>query len=208
MNNWDNLWSDLNISPSRIEKKSWEIHHKRVFKIYKKFLRKIKIKNPKIVELGCGSGELTARLIKKCGGTATLIDNSKEALKLAARNFENQEIKAKFLLKDVFKYKPKEKFDIVHSEGLIEHFIGKKQKEMIEAHKRFLKKNGFIIITVPRPAWYYKIWKWFLEKTNRWPFGFEKALNKYELKKILEDCELKVLDFFEYSRYSFALAKI
>jgi cyclopropane fatty-acyl-phospholipid synthase-like methyltransferase len=183
-------------------------HHNKVFGIYQEFFSKLKIKNPKIIELGCGSGEITARLIKMYGGSATLVDNSKEAISLTSKNFKKYKIKAKIIQKDLFKFKPQEKFDIVHSEGLIEHFLGGKQNKIIEVHKKCVKKDGFIIISVPRPVWYYKIAKCLLEKVNKWPFGFEKAMNKNDLKKALENCDLKVLEVLEYNRYSFALAKI
>jgi cyclopropane fatty-acyl-phospholipid synthase-like methyltransferase len=207
MNNWDVFWLK-NVSSSFLYKNVLKIHHNRVFKIYQKFLNQLKIKNPKIIELGCGSGELTARIIKNYGGSATLLDNSKEAIFLASKKFEKYGIKVKLLKKDLFKFKPKEKFDIVHSEGLIEHFLDEKQRKIIDAHKKHVKKDGYIIISIPRPAWYYKITKWILEKTNKWPFGFENAMNKYELKKALENCGLKVLETFEHHRYSFALAKL
>ena len=165
------------------------------------------MKNPKVIELGCGSGEITARIIKMYGGSATLVDNSKEAVILASKNFKKYKIKAKFIQKDLFKFKPQEKFDIVHSEGLIEHFLGEKRNKIIEVHKKCVKKDGFIIISVPRPVWYYKIAKWLLEKVNKWPFGFEHAINSYELKEILENNGLRVLESVNRFRYAFALAK-
>ena len=207
VNNWDNLWSK-GISSSWIEDKIWKLHHNEIFEIYQKILDKLGIKNPKVIELGCGSAELTARIMRKYGGSATLVDNSKDALVLASKAFKEYKLKARLVKKDLFDFEPEEKFDIVHSEGLIEHFLNENQKNIVNVHKSFLKKNGFLLICVPRPAWYYKIAKWILEKTNKWPFGFEKAMTKYELKKALENCDLKVLKFLEHSRYSFALAKI
>jgi len=205
MSNWDIFWKSEN---SIINSIGIRIHHRMVFRIYKKVLDSLNLKGPSIIELGCGSSELTARILKMYGGSATLVDNSKEALNVTRLKFKKHNLKAEFVYRDLFNFKPKKKFDIVHSEGLIEHFLDEKQKEIIEVHKKCVKKDGYIFICVPRPAWYYKISKWFLEKVNKWPFGFEKAMNKYELKKVLEDCELKVLDFLENGRYSFALAKI
>jgi len=205
MNNWDVVWLK---TPKWIYEFFWRRHHNKVFSIYQEFFSKLKIKNPKIIELGCGSGEITARLIKMYGGSATLVDNSKEAVILASKNFKKYKIKAKIIQKDLFRFKPQEKFDIAHSEGLIEHFLGERQNKIIEVHKNCVKKDGLIIISVPRPVWYYKIAKWLLEKVNKWPFGFEKAMNKNDLKKALENCGLKVLEVLEYNRYSFALAKI
>jgi cyclopropane fatty-acyl-phospholipid synthase-like methyltransferase len=207
MSNWNNLWSK-GISSSWIEDKVWKLHHNEIFEIYQKILDKLEVKNPKVIELGCGSGELTARIIKKYGGKATLVDKSRNALLLSSKRFKKHRIKANLIEKDLLKFNTKKKFDIVHSEGLIEHFLGEEQKKIVEAHKKSVNKNGYIIISVPRPVWYYRMTKWLLEKINKWPFGFEKAMNKNQLKEVLKRCDLKVLQTFEYRRYSFALAKI
>jgi len=202
---WDNYWA---LTDNFIFSLGLKMHHKTVFNIYKFLFDSLNLKDPDVIELGSGCGELTARLIKRYGGSATLVDRSTKGLKKANKIFKKHNIDATFLKKDLFNFKPKKKFDIVHSEGLIEHFLDEKQKKIIEAHKKCVKKDGFVLISVPRPAWYYRITKWFLEKINKWPFGFEKAMDKHELKKVLEDSGLKVLKLLEHNRYSFALAKI
>ncbi len=48
---------------------------------------------------------------------------------------------------DLFKYTPKEKYDMVLSFGLIEHFSD--TKAIIETHLQFLKPGGILFITLP-----------------------------------------------------------
>jgi len=185
------------------------IHHKLVFDVYQKFLDPLNLENPEVIELGCGSGELTARIIKKYGGQPTLVDSSENALRMASRNFKNHNIKADFIKADLLRFKTGKKFDIVHSEGLIEHFIGKEQTKIINTHKSCVKKEGHIIISVPRPVWYHNLWKNYLKFRKRWFYGdIEIPMNKDELEKILKENGLKIIRYLNYYRYAFALAKI
>jgi ubiquinone/menaquinone biosynthesis C-methylase UbiE len=204
MSNWDYYWSFNDIS-------SWgsRYHHRLISNVFFDFLEKAKVKNPSIAEIGCGSGELTARLLEKFGGDAVLIDNCENALKVAKANFKRHGLKnVKFVKGNLFDLKLKAKFDVVHSEGLIEHFAGEEQRKAIEAHKRLLKKGGWLLICVPRPALIYRVWKYVKEKRNDWPFGYEKAMSKEDLRSALQEAGLKVVKVLEKGRYSFALAKI
>jgi len=203
MNQWNRFWSKHNFNSIFLK-----AHYNITFHIYKEFLDFIKIKDPEILELGCGTGELTIRIIERYGGKATLIDNSTEAIKISTNNLKKHNIKSSILKKDLFKFKPKKKFDLVHSDGLIEHFVDDKQKEVIRVHKRLVKNKGFIIFCVPRPTWYYKLFRWLVERKNKWPFGYEKPLNKKELRALLKSCGLNVVKTSEYFYHSFALAKI
>ncbi|MFH1229841.1 MAG: class I SAM-dependent methyltransferase [Candidatus Aenigmatarchaeota archaeon] len=203
---WNNYWVLTN--KNFIFSIGLRMHHRIVFSVYESFFDGLNLDNPSIIELGSGCGELTARLVKKYGGSATLVDNSRKALNSAKSVFNDYSINVKLLERDLFKFDPKEKYDIVHSEGLIEHFIGDDQNKIVHAHKKCAKKGGYVLISVPRPAWYYRIAKGFLEMIGKWPFGYENAMNKYALKKVMENNGMKVIRFAERARYSFALAKI
>jgi len=197
--NWNSVWkSNLSI-PTRI-------HHLRIFLAYKSILDDLCLKNPKIIELGCGTGELTARLLKRYGGTATLVDNNETAFHIASENFIRHKIKFTFIKKNIMKFKTNNKYDIVHSEGLIEHFTGKEQEKILEAHKMCVSEKGIILISVPRRTWYYSAARNFLEKIGKWPFGDEKPMDAKTLKKLLEKNKLYVRKCFNFGRFAFALA--
>lgn len=202
---WDSVWNNINNSfILRIHRK---VCNKVIFYLYKRFLDYVNLKNPDIIELGCGSGELSAKLLKRYGGSVTLVDNSENALNLAKSNYRSKNLKACFLKKDLFCFHSKKKYDLVHSEGLIEHFIGAKQRKIINIHKDLAKKNGYILISVPRETWYYKIFRKFLEK-RKWIFGFEKPLDEKELKDLLEKSGLNVIKSKNSWACSLVLAKI
>jgi len=196
---WTSVWAGSFGLPTKI-------HHFRVFSSYKKILDELNIKNPHIIELGCGTGELTARIMKRYGGTAALVDNNESAMKLASANFERHKLRFEFLKTDILKLKTKKKYDIVHSEGLIEHFSGNDQKEIIEAHRRCVSEKGFALISVPRRIWYYDIWRGLAEKTGKWPFGDESPMDASELKSLLEQNRFSVKEYFNSGRWAFALA--
>src|SRR3989338_6818460 len=80
--------------------------YKREFKFYDRILRKYKAK--KILEIGCGTGNL-ARFFLKNGYDYTGLDFSKEMLKIA----EEDESKASFIQGDMRNIKLKIKFDAI-----------------------------------------------------------------------------------------------
>lgn len=200
---WNSFWNDISdINTALITR----IHHLRIFSAYKKVFDKIKIKSPDVIELGCGTGELTARIIQKYGGTATLVDNSDAVLKIAFSNFRKHGIKVRIFKMNLLKSNPGKKYDIVHSEGLIEHFTGKEQKKILEAHRNCISRNGFALISVPRKIWYYSVSRRFLEIIGKWQFGDEKPMNANELKRLLEQNRFSVKEYFNSGRWAFALA--
>lgn len=203
MNNWDHYWTFNDIKSF-----GCRYHHNLISGVYFDFLEKKKISNPSIVEVGCGCGEFTARMLEKFGGNGVLIDKSSNALKVARNNFKSRGLDVEFKMADLFKLDIRKKFDIVHSEGLIEHFKGEEQKKVVDVHKKLLKKGGFLVISVPRPSMLYRIWRFYKEKRNDWPFGYEKAMTKEDLRKVLKASGFKILKVLEKGRYSFALAKI
>jgi cyclopropane fatty-acyl-phospholipid synthase-like methyltransferase len=203
---WNKYW-DLTKKNSIFSIGLW-FHHKIMFSVYDSFFDGLHLNKPSVIELGSGCGEITARMVKRYGGSATLLDNSTKALSNANAIFKDYGVKARLLNRDLFKFDPKEKYDIVHSEGLIEHFIGDDQNMIVHAHKKCARKGGYVFISVPRPAWYYRIAKRFLEAIGKWPFGYENAMSKHTLKKVMEGNGMKVIRFTERGRYSFALARI
>lgn len=87
---------------------------------------------------------------------------------------------------------PAEKFDIVFSVGLIEHFQEEDTGKCIARHFDYLKNNGICIITFPTPTWLYRLTRRCAELLGLWIFYDERPLltgeviaqvNKYGLIK-------------------------
>lgn len=186
-----NEWNDFFVKKNIFIIRTMEIP---VWNNYKRLLSEIKLPlKPRILELGCGSGFISLLLAKKYKAEITLVDYSSNALKIAEELFKKEGLKVKLMKADFFKMKTKKEYDLVHSQGVIEHFKEKQQNRLIKIHKEFLKKDGKIIILAPRPSFYYNIWRGIIEKIKgRWIFGYEKPITKKEGIKLIEKQGLRI----------------
>jgi len=176
---------------------SWNMWTWRIAYAYKKLLKNIKLNDVRILELGSGSGFNSLKLAKIFKTKEiTLVDSNKKAISISKKIFENSGLKVNYLKKDVLKIDVKEKFDIVHSEGLIEHFYGKKRFATFKKHIDLCKEDGIVIIFAPYENINYKVFRSFYKKFNKWIWD-EEPLTKEELHDLCEQFNMKILN--EYS---------
>ncbi len=104
------------------------------------------IKNPNILDVGCGTGVPTIELAKISKGHITGIDIDETSLDLLKINIKDaglnnriSVIKGSILTMDF----PEESFDIIWAEGSV-FVIG--FEESIDKWRRFIKPNGFLVI--------------------------------------------------------------
>lgn len=163
-----------------------------VYQILKKLLKNIP-QNPRILDLGAGDGQDSCWLLKKFGGTALLVDNYAEILE-KARHYaakENLFDRITTITCDVFNLSFSEEFDLVYSNGLLEHFYNSHREELLDIHLRAVKKGGYVFLIVPADSWIYWKNRKFLEKTGAWIYK-ETPLTKNELEKYAEKHHLKL----------------
>lgn len=141
---WDAFW-DFAARSKLFLKILYFVH----FKKYKKLLKGIQLRNPRLLELGAGTGVIPQKLILLYGGSAVLVDNNLKAYDLF-QQFRLEKLDVKYLVEDIFNLQFQDKFDIVCSDGLLEHFFDKKR--VLELHKKAVKPNGYIIIFVPHDS--------------------------------------------------------
>ena len=143
---------------------------------------------------------MTLRILKKIGGTATLVDYSAEALRVARQNSLRYRLvdRITFVQENVFNFIPRQGYDLVHSAGLIEHYPTR-LNELLKKHIQCANADGYVIIMVPAPIWWYKLMRCFLENFHIWPKSFELPLDKYRLKSIAEESGLKILKSLQSS---------
>lgn len=178
---WSRTWSNVPLW--------WSI----LWRGYKKLLKNLDLESPRIIELGCGSGRTSLALAKLFKGTVTLVDNSKTAIIKAKQTFYNQNINVKFIMGDLFSLKLEGGYDLVHSEGLIEHFSEKQLNKLIKLHGLLCKPDGYAIIFAPTPSKTYKMWRFIQERLSVWYYGDEKPILGDELKTLCERNGLRVL---------------
>lgn len=146
LNSWDEYWSEYWNWEKVFRKVTSEVY----FNLINEYCKPLEGK--RVIELGCGSGLISAKLAE-FGADVTLVDSSEEALKLSEKNFHTIGVKGKFLCRNVLDLDSDSKFtnqfDIVFSEGLVEHFLDDERKRIFEIHSRLVKEDGFVFIAVP-----------------------------------------------------------
>ncbi|MGE5343488.1 MAG: class I SAM-dependent methyltransferase [Candidatus Omnitrophota bacterium] len=146
------------------------------------------IKNPKILELGAATGFLTRWLLNRLGGTGTLVDKNKSSYEKYKSLPDNFSKSITYLNVDLFELKLQERFDIVCSFGLVEHFVDK--QPVVAAHKKFVASNGWVIILIPLDS---PLTRAFLEIHPELNLGYRELLSEREFKRMLSDNGLKII---------------
>ena len=109
--------------------------------ILRAILKKYFNNKKKILDYGCGVGINLGMLSKF--GKVFYYDNSRLAINYVRKNYPNK----KFFININKLYKYKKKFDLIVATDVIEH-IKNDKKEIIKISD-LLKKDGYILITVP-----------------------------------------------------------
>jgi len=172
--------------------KSWEINYgtamyriyvRVIERTYLRLLENIDLRNPSILELGAGSGVHSLHMAKRLlAREVTLVDNNPKALEIAKKLFSTSDLDAKvsFLNTDIRTLELDQKFDIVHSEGVLEHFYGSKRVGVFEKHHQFCEATGIVIMLAPLNCLRYQVTRWLKEKTHTW-YWDEQPLSRREL---------------------------
>lgn len=114
--------------------------------------------NPKIIDLGCGRGWLTAELAKH--GNAVGVDLSSTGIKIAKINYPQ----CHFKQMDIIAEEIKNKYDVVVSSEVIEHLTEDNQKRYVKKIRDILVNNGYLILTTPNAAIAEKLVKYDIVK--------------------------------------------
>lgn len=80
-----------------------------------KYLNKLSIINPKILEIGTGSGCISIALKKEIEANIIAIDISKKAIKLAKQNAKDNSTHIDFIISSIEKFNTNDKFDLIIS---------------------------------------------------------------------------------------------
>ncbi len=139
--NWDNFWKK---NPTDKQKSiSWS--KRRILCVIEPYTEKGK----RILDAGCGSGFFSKYFLDQ-GLQVVSLDYSDQALELTRRMTEGavRVIKHDLLSQDVSKTVG-EKFDIIFSDGLLEHFAFQEQCQMLKNFSSLLKDKGILLTFVP-----------------------------------------------------------
>jgi tRNA (cmo5U34)-methyltransferase len=101
--------------------------------------------NPKILDIGAGTGLLSAFLMERYPDASfTLIDISEKMLDIAKDRFRGNS-NVKYIVADYSKYHFVEKYDMIVSALSIHHLEDEEKKEIYKKSYSLLKQNGILI---------------------------------------------------------------
>lgn len=152
--------------------------------IFEKMTSQFSFKNKRILELGCGTGRLSYLALKSGAANVTLVDSSQKAVALAKSLFLNEHSDTYCInYSDIFEYTTNEKYDLVFSSGLIEHFKDDDRYRIVRKHIDL--SLGDCIIIHPTDTLYSSIF-------NRLPqavklYGFQLSFSEEEITRYLKN---------------------
>lgn len=136
-------------------------------------LLKLTENNDSILELGSGTGELSA-ILSIYGRKSNLLDFSENNLEFSRKLFNSLSLNGNFIKHDVLEKFPfsDNSFDWIFSSGLLEHFKDEQIISILKESNRICKKG--VISFVPNALSIpYRMGKYNLEKQNKWIYGRE-----------------------------------
>jgi SAM-dependent methyltransferase len=136
---------------------------------------------PQLLEVGAGSATVSRLLARRLRGKFYALDILPEAIAVAGKALDNAQVSTvQLLVADVHDAPfPNCAFNVVFSQGLIEHFTDPGGVFMAQA--RLVKMGGQLVVNVPQkynPFTLYKHWRM---RHGNWPPGWEREYSPREL---------------------------
>lgn len=178
---WENLWKKQQHNQRYIR---WG---RSIYNIwFARCLRPHLSPSIRMLELGCGTASLGLHLAPHLC-TYTGIDSSGTAIKIAREMAErDKRTNATFVEADMFDNIAKQEYDLVWSQGLVEHF--RDPAKAIKRHMEFCKPEGKVIFSVPARYSYHHAWY----NTDQlpmfkgmWPWTSQRFYTKKELSEFV-----------------------
>ena len=157
---------------------------------YKDIERNVK-KGMRCLELGSGTGAMSAALAKYVKADVTLLDYSVDNLDFSREVFSALGIEGRFYLHDVLRKLPfdDDYFDVVWSSGLLEHFDEYEIVDILRESKRVTKHKVLSLVpnanSVP-----YRLGKYLQERNGTWKWGKEEP--RFSMAPLFIRARLKV----------------
>ncbi|MBI04555.1 MAG: bifunctional 3-demethylubiquinol 3-O-methyltransferase/2-polyprenyl-6-hydroxyphenol methylase [Pelagibacteraceae bacterium] len=148
-----------------------------------------KIKNSKILDIGCGGGLITESLAMK-GGIVTGIDFVKNNIKIAKKHAFINNLKINYIYEDIQKLNHKKKYNLIIIFEVLEHL--ENWEMLVKKIKKLLLKDGLLIISTINRNFLSKIFaieiaenilKWIPKNTHK----YSKLIKPDELTDCLKN---------------------
>lgn len=153
-----------------------------------------------IIEIGAYPGRYLAYLSKKYQLYPTALDYNSDKSKIEEtfRKFDITEYE--ILVEDFTTFKSEKKFDIVISNGFIEHF--EDYNSIVRKHGELLKDGGTMLIMVPNKRYFRKWYDWLCDYDNL-KIHNTKCMSKSKFKEFASDNNLQIIDISYFGSFAY-----
>ena len=117
-----------------------------------------------IIEIGGYPGRYLAYLSDKYNLTPTCLDFNSDTTKVKTNMATFEISDYEIIQADVLQYKPLQKYDIVISNGFIEHF--EDYATVLDNHYNYLKEGGTMLVMIPNKRGLRKIYGYLVDYKN------------------------------------------
>jgi glycosyltransferase involved in cell wall biosynthesis/SAM-dependent methyltransferase len=148
---------------------------------------------PRVLEVGAGSAAASRLLAKHAQARVVAFDLLPEAVRVARRLLAPElNGHLTLLAADVFRAPfADESFDLVFSQGLIEHFPD--PRAILEAHAQLVRPGGWLVINVPQAVNPYTLFKHWRMRLGAWPPGWETEYSPRALARVVAPLGLQTV---------------
>ena len=167
---WNRFWADE--ATQKFTQVSWS--KRRILQVLKPYCAREK----KALDAGCGSG-FFSKYFCDAGMETVSLDYSKSALEIASRTTAGRSrIMEKNLLNEGISRDINIRFDVIFSDGLLEHFSSRDQDRIVQNLKALLGPQGVLVTFVPnRFSPWELIRPWFMPGIEETPFVLRELIN-------------------------------
>lgn len=184
--NWENFW-DAKADTKEV--------YANTPRIRDNLLRHIDVRGKRILEVGAGTGR-DSLFMARDGASLFMLDYSMNSLRIIRAAIPKGEA-MHAVGGDAFTLPFREStFDVVFHQGLLEHFREPAATNLLRENIRVLRPGGLLVVDVPQRWHVYTVIKHALIAANAWFAGWEREFSTPELRKILQDLGLRVVDAY------------
>ncbi len=186
---WDRFWDSA--EGGAFTRISWS--KRRMEQLLSPYL----LPGSRVLDAGCGSGYFSALFLSR-GCRVSTLDASTEALEIAriATCGKADEYLQEDLLDGAFGRRHREKFDLVFTDGLFEHFVSPDQKRIMNNLVSTLKPDGVIATFVPNAlSWWTLARPLFMRGIYEKPFRRAELRDLHSALSLIGEGGLSVLPF-------------
>ncbi len=91
---------------------------------------------------------------------------------------------------------PTDSFDVVFSQGLLEHY--EPADSLLAEQVRVTKPGGLVIVDVPQLFSPQAVTKAFLMRAGKWPYGWERNYTEGQLASLMKRSGLNIVDHYAW----------